>query len=548
MKWYYRTVVTGLAVLLLSVTSARGKAPRAQAKGYKKPNRDQIANIARGEPGEAVEWYEKELDGRTEDIEALYGLAVAYTAMNDVETAMKYVRRAVEAGLPFGRLYAGPRNLLEPLLRTPAFREYAKTYSVELVHGPVLGAVTPHSARFKVRTAHEASVKVRVSVSETMADPLESQTVRTGKKDDYAAAAEVTGLEPDTRYYYEVFVNNHRFDIPYRPTFKTYPAKGEESVVQVVFGGGAGYTPWNERMWDTIRQREPLAILQLGDNVYIDHPDIPEAQQYCYYRRLSHPIYRRFAANTAVYAIWDDHDFAVNDHVGGGPDPDMPPWKRSVWNIFRQNFVNPYYGGGDKLPGCRHDISIGDVDFFMLDTRYYRTDATKANPTMLGPVQKQWLLDRLQNSTATFKVIASSVPWAFGTKGGTSTRDDGTKINRGIDTWEGFPDEREDIFGFIEKERVTGVFLISADRHRSDLWKIERPNGYTLYDAMSSKLTNNKSHSLMEGCLFGYNEKCSFGLLTFDTTTANPELTYQIVNIEGDVVHEFKLTESQLSF
>ena len=154
----------------------------------------------------------------------------------------------------------------------------------------------------------------------------------------------------------------------------------------------------------------------------------------------------------------------------------------------------------------------------------------------------------MKDSTATFKVIASSVPWAFGTKGGTSTRDDGTRVNRGIDTWEGFQDEREEIFSFIEKERTEGVFLISADRHRSDLWKIERLNGYTLYDAMSSKLTNNKSHGLMEEAVFGYNEKCSFGLLTFDTTLPDPKLTYQIVNIEDEVIHELKLTKSQLSF
>jgi len=82
------------------------------------------------------------------------------------------------------------------------------------------------------------------------------------------------------------------------------------------------------------------------------------------------------------------------------------------------------------------------------------TDATQPNPTMLGPAQKRWLLDKLQSSTATFKVIASSVPWAFGTKGGTSTREDGTIINRGIDTWEGYPDKREEILFSFPRSAV----------------------------------------------------------------------------------------------
>ncbi|MCD6287601.1 MAG: alkaline phosphatase D family protein [Candidatus Hydrogenedentes bacterium] len=524
-------------------------APRVQSKGYKKPNRDQIANIAQGKVQEAINWYQKELDRVTEDPECLYGLAVAYTVKGDLGTAMKYVKRSIDVGLPIGRYYAGPRNLLTPLIECSAFRRYAHCVGpIVLVHGPMLGAVTPHSARFKVRTVNESSVRVRASIREDMSEPIESKPVHTTKESDYTATAEITGLTPDTHYYYEVIVDGQVVDLSNQPSFMTYPEKGEKGKVKVVFGGGAGYTPWNERMWDTIRRKQPMAILQMGDNVYIDHPDVPEAQKYCYYRRLSQPAYRRFVANTPVYAIWDDHDFAYNDHPGGGLDPDVPAWKRDVWNIFRQNFNNPYYAGGEKMPGVWHDLSIGDVDFFMLDCRYYRTDATKPNPTMLGPIQKQWLLDKLKHSTATFKIIASSVPWAFGTKGGTAIRDDGTKINRGIDTWEGFPAEREEIFGFLEKERIEGVFLISADRHRSDIWKIERPNGYTLYDAMSSKLTNNKSHALVEGALFGYNEKCSFGLLTFDTEKSDPELTYQIINIEGDLINQMKVSKSHLSF
>ena len=48
--------------------------------------------------------------------------------------------------------------------------------------------------------------------------------------------------------------------------------------------------------------------------------------------------------------------------------------------------------------------------------------------------------------------------------------------------------------------------------------------------------------------MFGYNEKCSFGLLTFDTEKTDPELTYDIVNIEDEVIHTLKLKKSQLSF
>ena len=88
----------------------------------------------------------------------------------------------------------------------------------------------------------------------------------------------------------------------------------------------------------------------------------------------------------------------------------------------------------------------------------------------------------------------------------------------------------------------------SADRHRSDLWKIERDNGYDFYEFESSRLTNIHTHEVMEKSIFGYNEKCSFGVLAFDTTKPDPECTYKIVNIDGEEIYDFTIRKSQLSF
>jgi alkaline phosphatase D len=47
--------------------------------------------------------------------------------------------------------------------------------------------------------------------------------------------------------------------------------------------------------------------------------------------------------------------------------------------------------------------------------------------------------------------------------------------------------------------------------------------------------------------MFGYNQKCSFGLLTFDTTKTDPEVTYQIISIDDELIREFSLKKSQLA-
>ena len=106
-----------------------------------------------------------------------------------------------------------------------------------------------------------------------------------------------------------------------------------------------------------------------------------------------------------MYAIYDDHDFGMNDCIPGR-EIESPEWKRPVWDYFKTNWVNPYYGGGTKQPGCWQDFYIGDVHFILLDGRYYR-HRDKDSTSMLGHAQKQWLFETIKNSKGTFKVIAS---------------------------------------------------------------------------------------------------------------------------------------------
>jgi alkaline phosphatase D len=115
------------------------------------------------------------------------------------------------------------------------------------------------------------------------------------------------------------------------------------------------------------------------------------------------------------------------------------------------------------------------------------------------------------------------------------------------DTWRGYQAERAEIFSFLEKNRIDGVILLSADRHRSDVWRIDREASYPLYEFESSRLTNVHVHGLIPGALFGYNKKCSFGRLTFDTTKDDPRVTYDILSIDNELVHSFTVRKSEIS-
>jgi len=500
---------------------------RAANLYYKRRGQRQMLEIIDGKPEAALALADARLVDDPSDAESHYIRAVALTQLDDLDGASDAMNAALDAGLPFGRFLAGPRDLLEPLVTSERFLELAAQQEVTVVHGPMLGAVTAESARIWVRTADEVSFEAHIS------DGKQSfvATARTSEDRDFTGVARIDGLTPSTEYTYDVRVEGEVVSESF--TFRTAPPVGQHGQFEIGFGGCAGYTPDNERMWDTIAGHDLRAFLFLGDNVYIDIPDMPGAfHDYSYYRRQSRPEFRRFVGKMPQYAIWDDHDAAFDD-VWLGPYVDKPVWKRPMVEHFGHNWVNPR-NGTDTAPGTWFSFVMGDIEFFMLDGRTYRTNPFVDGQTMLGPEQKAWLLDALQESNATFKILASPVAWA-----------DGAKPDS-VDTWSGYEEEREEIYSFVEDNNIGGVVLLSSDRHRSEAWKIERDSGYAFYDLLSGQLTNVHTHPVEEGALFSYNAKDSFGILTFDTDREDPQVTYRIYSIDNEVINTLVIRLSEL--
>ncbi len=503
---------------------------------YKRVHQSALRLILRSEIESTREFLVQYLAQHPDDAETLYMLGILHGQQGEIAIAENYLQQAITAGLPEDRLVAGPRAVFEPVMETDLLKRLHTKYATKPVHGPLLGNATDSSISVWVRTESESVVQVVVSESKNLTNDIHSGLAHSLAAADYTAVVNVTDLKANNEYYYGVKIDDgplHRADNQH---FRTLPTSGRPAKFAIAFGGGAGYVPQNERMWSTIASFDPTAILLLGDNVYIDDPESVVMQQYTYQRRQSRPEWRNLTARSPVFTIWDDHDFSTNDSWGGA-EIDLPFWKQDwVFPIFRQNWANPAYGGGDAQPGCYYKFNIADVDFIMLDCRYYRTDPKQSPRSMLGPVQLDWLKRQLTTATGTFKVICSSVPWDFRTKGDS------------MDTWNGYQQEHEEILSYVESKKIEGVLLMSADRHRSDAWKISRPNGYDLYEFNSSRLTNQHIHPTMKkaGAIFSYNDPQSFGLVSFDTTAPDPQVTYEVVNINGEKPHALTVSRSEL--
>ncbi|NJM94073.1 MAG: hypothetical protein HC842_04845 [Cytophagales bacterium] len=164
----------------------------------------------------------------------------------------------------------------------PGFKRMADSLAVPVVHGPQVGALTDRSVGIWLRTWGEREVKIELSTDAHFAKTVHNQG-RSLEKDEYTLTLYLAGLKPDTRYFYRIWVDGQLQ--PQKHTLRTSVPSGAARSFSLAFGGCAGYIPWHHPMWSTISSRRPQALFLLGDNVYIDYPEEPQVQQYCYYQR-----------------------------------------------------------------------------------------------------------------------------------------------------------------------------------------------------------------------------------------------------------------------
>jgi hypothetical protein len=144
-------------------------------------------------------------------------------------------------------------------------------------------------------------------------------------------------------------------------------------------------------------------------------------------------------------ATWDDHDF-LQDGAHGQMTGKWPAL--AVYEEFHPAAVLPSTGG------VYQRFSHGQADFFVLDTRFWRSKAGLTDgPTksMLGPDQLQWLLDGLAASPATWKVIYTPTSW--------------NPVGKQQDSWALYQYEAQVIRDWVATHGITGVVLVSGDLH-----------------------------------------------------------------------------------
>ncbi|MBL9214499.1 MAG: alkaline phosphatase D family protein [Opitutaceae bacterium] len=394
-----------------------------------------------------------------------------------------------------------------------------------LMQGPMAGASGPDTIRIWVRASGPHPVVIRYGTAPGLDGAATTPAVTPRAEDDFTAVCELTGLQPDTAYYYRVLVAGEIDDAhDVYPPFqtRTAPPAGRPARFRVAFGSCANYNrDRRQDIWTQVALARPDLFLWTGDNIYGDslQPAILAEE---YRRQRDVATLRPLLPVVPQLAVWDDHDYGLNNH-----DREHPG-KADSLRVFRHYWANPAYGQ-DGDPGVYFRHRHADVDFFLLDTRYHRDpNAAPDGPghTMLGARQLAWLRDGLAASTAPFKVLVSGSGWNTGT-------------GPGGDSWSSFLHERNALFDFLRDRGITGVVLVSGDSHVGELncipWSAR--GGYDLYELVSSPLAQRVLPPALEPDpelrLRPPHSGSNFGLLEIDTTLPDPVLRFSLLNPLG---------------
>ena len=433
----------------------------------------------------------------------------------------------------YGVLSANREATFMDVSRDTDFQRICKKNGFTHLGGPLLGSVTSDGASVWIRTLKPAKVEVRVMIDrrEKIYGPVRSST-----ESDLTAIVPVSGLIPSTRYPYSVIVDGKPIAMPEHAAIVTAPEGNATGKVRIAFG--SCFHRWglgNKAQADLIRSRNPAAMLMLGDIAVQDRNNHLGLHRADYLMRDLFPAWRGLVAAVPVYATWDDHDYFGNDKAGipkGYTEKD----KAGVCHVFRQAWNNPAYGFGDDRRGVFLRTRIGPCDIIMVDNRYFRKGE---KGSFLGDGQMKWLKEQLLDCKGPFIIMSCGSMWS-------------DYVSKGKDSWGRWdPEGREEVFSLIEKNCISGVLLISGDRHGARGFRIPRPSGFEFYEFEAGSLGGRTGPPVTrpewKTQLYGIAGKYAFGEFSIDSTLPDPEVTFRLIGDDGTVIHELTLKRSQLT-
>jgi alkaline phosphatase D len=384
---------------------------------------------------------------------------------------------------------AAPRGSAARLLRGGRFRQ-----------GVLSGDPTPRGITLLTivdEVSGSGSVRLEMARDRDFRNVVARKTIATGGGRGHSVKARVGGLRPDERYFYRFETRDRHSPVG---RFQTALPSDSNRPVKFAFFSCSEYTHGYYNAFEVMARDDVDFVVCLGDYIYGEayhsvaggtgvrddaigepnpqNPDIASEALTLADYRAKYALYRSdkalrdLHAKFPMVAIWDDHEVQDN-YAGAAPGGGLDASKR--WSAARRRAgykayfeAMPYFSaGGDRI--YRSERHGRNVDLIMLDQRQYRADQpcndAVAPPcadwnqprAFLGRRQMDWLKQRLRSSKARWKVV------------GSQTMMMPAKVTGGsfysFDSWQGYPQEREELLAYIKDRRIDDVVFITGDIH-----------------------------------------------------------------------------------
>jgi alkaline phosphatase D len=418
-----------------------------------------------------------------------------------------------------------------------------------LQSGPMLGYSEMRESSIWVQTKQKAKVKASYYDKENPSKVYFTNEIETEEKNFFTAHLIANNVEPGKVYNYDIYINSEKINFPYKTEFKTPPLwqwRTNPTDFKVAVGScfyvnepeydrpGKPYGS-NYEIIDSIYKKSPDIMLWLGDNTYLREADWYSwtgiGKRYTHTRSLKN--LQPLLASTHHYAIWDDHDFGNNDSDRSFRN------KKDTLKAFKLFWSNPSYGH-DKNKGVFTKFEWSDVEFFLLDNRYYKSPNNRltSDKTLLGKEQINWLIDSLVNSKASFKIVAMGIQVL------------NPVVSDYIENYSKFQEEQKYLLETIKNEKIKGVVFLSGDRHQSELSKLDRQNNYPLYDFTVSPITAGAYDSSKENNFLRVPNtiytKNNFGIIEFTGKSKDRKLTFTLFDVSGNSIWKKEIFQKEL--
>lgn len=415
---------------------------------------------------------------------------------------------------------------------------------------------------------NETMVHWEVATDSSFRHIVREGFIRTDAIQGYSCKLRLDDLPSGTRLNYRFSVGRDTSMVGYTSTL---PSEGRGLRLAV-----ASCSNWEWGYFNAYRSISQVPdldlVLHLGDYIYEYEPgrygsrkmprkhlpthEIVSLSDYRsrYAQYHLDPDLQELRRKVPMVSVWDDHEIANDawrDGAQNHQDSSEGPYTERQARA-RQVYFEWLPVEANAQMGVRRSLSLGKMaDLFLLDGRLegrsLQAQSTNdpnrfdSSRSMLGALQRNWLIEQVGSSNARWKLIGNQVIFSAYDYPAKLTRN-----SKNMDMWEGYPIERDSLLRSWWRTGSRNLIMLTGDVHASFAMDLR----VNYRDPTTSMGVEWVAPSITSGSLDEYQARWKVRLVErwFTAGTMNPHLNYLNFRDHGFILVELDADQARATW